>query len=173
MRGADREAAGCVRPSLGQQQRPRCGGQGGLSQARAAYRCQPRRRLQGWAPASSGAGHGGSEASQAGTWQPCAARWVAACAAAATSHWHEGLRAHGGGEQRSVGSVPGSLAGCRATKPSRQPGGQQPQSATPVRRSRGLAAKLVLQRQQCDHRSAQEIPSMSQQRHRDPQRTGL
>ena len=56
--GADREATGGVRPSLGQQQRARC---------------------------RAGAGRGGSEASQAGTWQPCAVRWAAACAAAATA----------------------------------------------------------------------------------------
>ena len=91
---ADREAAGCVRPRLGQHNPALRGGLRLVLQPRLLW-----------------------------------------------SHWHEGLRAHGGGEQRSVRSVPGSLAVCRARKPSR--------------------------------RSAQESPSMSQQRHRDPQRPGL
>ena len=46
------------------------------------------------------------------------------------SHGHEGLRAHGGGEQQSAGSLPGSLARSRAVIPSRQHGDQQLQSAT-------------------------------------------
>ena len=90
--GADREATGGVRPSLGQQQRAIRRGQGGEMHLErvpvagtGACRCQPRRRVPGWASTSSGAGRGGSEASQAGTWQPCAVRWAAACAAAATA----------------------------------------------------------------------------------------
>ena len=60
-------------------------------QAQAAKQEHPKlcgavtRRVPGWASTSSGAGRGGSEASQAGTWQPCAVRWAAACAAAAVS----------------------------------------------------------------------------------------
>ena len=57
-----------------------------------------------------------------------------------------------------VGSL--GISSCRA----------QPQSAEAEGQPR---ARLVLQRLACDHRSAQESPGMSQQRHRDPQRTGL
>ena len=89
MRGADRETASGVRPawdrSSAREPGAKCISNPRWSQARAACRCQPRRWLLGWAPASSGAGQEGLEASQAGTWQPCAARWLAAYAAATTA----------------------------------------------------------------------------------------
>ena len=175
-----------MRPSLGQQQRPRCGGRGGEMHLERALVTGT-----GGVPLPAAEAVAGLGSSFLGRWarglgsimkHPKRGRGNPALRGGLRpvlqprllrSHWHEGLPAHGGGEQRSVGSVPGSLAGCRARRPSRQPGHQQLQSATPVRRSRGLAAKLVLQRLACDHRSAQESPGMSQQRHRDPQRIGL
>ena len=111
------------------------GGQGGVSNTRRSRAAPlPGAEAVAWLDsASSGAGHGGSDASQAGTAslrREVARGLYVLQPRRRLSRCHGVLRAHSGGRQRFARSVLGSLATCRARKPSKQHGGQQLQSRT-------------------------------------------